>query len=94
MKIKNLFGSILLAGSLMGPVTAFAQQEPEEIALANNEFENNFFEALKQKGMENYDKAVTALQKCLDKEPNSAVVYHELGKNSVSYTHLTLPTKA
>lgn len=81
MKIKILFGGILLAGSLMGPVTAFAQQEPEDIALANNEFENNFFEALKQKGMENYDKAVTALQKCLEKEPNSAVVYHELGKN-------------
>lgn len=81
MKIKNLFGGIMLAGSLLGPVAAFAQQEPEEIALANNDFENNFFEALKQKGMENYDKAIVALQKCLTKEPNSAVTYHELGKN-------------
>ena len=81
MKIKNLFGGIILAGSLLGPVAAFAQQEPEEIALANNDFENNFFEALKQKGMENYDKAIVSLQKCLAKEPNSAVAYHELGKN-------------
>jgi tetratricopeptide (TPR) repeat protein len=94
MKIKNLFGGILLAGSLMGSVTAFAQQEPEEIALTNNEFENNFFEALKQKGMENYDKAVTALQKCLEKEPNSAVVYHELGKNYLSLKNYPEAEKA
>lgn len=65
----------------MAPVVMHAQQEPEEIALANNEFENNFYEALKQKGIENYDKAVQSLQKCIAKESNSAVVYNELGKN-------------
>lgn len=84
MTIKALFGGIIITGFLMGPVVAYAQQEPEEIALANNEFENSFYEALKQKGIENYDKAVQALQKCLVKEPNSAVVYNELGKNYLS----------
>lgn len=94
MKIKALFGGILLTGSLMGPVAAFAQQEPEEIALANNEFEDSFYEALKQKGMENYDKAIAALQKCLNKEPDNAVVYHELGKNYFAMKNYSEAEKA
>lgn len=81
MKIKILFSSILLTGALLGPVVLYAQQEPEEIALKNNEFEDSFYESLKQKGIENYDKAIQALQKCLAKEPNNAVVYNELGRN-------------
>jgi tetratricopeptide (TPR) repeat protein len=83
MKLKTLFCGMLLSGSLLGPATLHAQEpkEPDSIALANNEFENNFFEALKQKGIENYDKAIQSLEKCLVKEPANAVVLHELGKN-------------
>jgi tetratricopeptide (TPR) repeat protein len=83
MKFKTLFCGIMLSGTLMVPAALHAQdpKEPDAIALANSEFENNFFEALKQKGIENYDKAIQSLQKCLAKEPNNAVVLHELGKN-------------
>ena len=60
---------------------AFAQQEPDDIALATNEFQISYYEALKQKGIENNDKAIESLQKCLVLEPNNAPVYNELGRN-------------
>lgn len=58
-----------------------AQTEPEDIVSKADEFENSFFESIKQKGMENFDKAITALEKCADLQPNNAVIYFELGKN-------------
>ncbi|WP_438964983.1 tetratricopeptide repeat protein [Flavobacterium sp.] len=61
----------------------FSQEnvEPDEIAVVDDAFENNFYEALTQKAIENYDKAIVSLQKCLDKEPKNPILYHELGKN-------------
>lgn len=58
-----------------------AQTEPEDIALANDDFQNSFYESLLQKGIENYDKAITALEKCQKIQPDNAVVFFELGKN-------------
>jgi tetratricopeptide (TPR) repeat protein len=40
-----------------------------------------FFEALKQKGIENYDRAVTALLQCIELDDSQSVFYYELGKN-------------
>ncbi|MCF1420959.1 MULTISPECIES: lipopolysaccharide assembly protein LapB [Mangrovimonas] len=40
-----------------------------------------FFEALKQKAIENYDRAVTALLKCIEMDKSQSVFYYELGKN-------------
>jgi tetratricopeptide (TPR) repeat protein len=40
-----------------------------------------FFEALKQKGIENYDRAVTALLQCIELDKTQSVFYYELGKN-------------
>ncbi|KOS07126.1 cytochrome C biosynthesis protein [Flavobacterium akiainvivens] len=81
MKLSTLicmaFGAVLLS-----PGAAHAQQvEPDSLTLAKNEFEENFYEALKQKGIENYDKAIVALQRCLVKDAKNPVVYGELGKN-------------
>ena len=59
----------------------YAQTEPEDIVSKADEFENSFFESIKQKGMENFDKAITSLEKCVDLQPKNAVVYFELGKN-------------
>ena len=58
-----------------------AQTEPEAIAVAEDEFQNAFYESLLQKGIENYDKAITALEKCKKLQPNNDVVYFEMGKN-------------
>jgi tetratricopeptide (TPR) repeat protein len=60
--------------------TVFAQPEakkpnPEE------EFADAYFESLKQKGIENYDKAIVSLDKCLKIKPNDENVFYQLGKN-------------
>jgi tetratricopeptide (TPR) repeat protein len=46
--------------------------------------ENNFYEAVKQRGIENYDKAIVSIQKCIEKEPKNAAFQYELGKNYLS----------
>ncbi len=43
-------------------------------------FQEHFFEALKQKGIENYDKAINSLLKCKELDPGNRVVDHELAK--------------
>ncbi len=43
-------------------------------------FQENFFEALKQKGIENYDKAINLLLECKLIDADNAVVDHELAK--------------
>ena len=52
----------------------------DDLGNVTDEFQEYFFEALKQKGIENYEKAVQALEKCLQLDPKP-VVYFELGKN-------------
>ncbi|GLU43170.1 lipopolysaccharide assembly protein LapB [Allomuricauda sp. NBRC 101325] len=63
---------------------AIAQEEQEsaEVYLEEytDEFQENFFEALKQKGIQNYDRAIDLLLKCKELEPNNSVVDYELGK--------------
>lgn len=64
--------------------SVFAQTEPEDIAMVPDEYQNSFYESLKQKGIENYDKAIASLEKCIKLKPNDAVAYFELGKNYLS----------
>lgn len=61
-----------------------AQENPDVIALVDDQLENNFYEAMKQRGIENYDKAIVAIQKCIEKEPKNAAFQYELGKNYLS----------
>ncbi|WP_432672420.1 tetratricopeptide repeat protein [Flavobacterium sp. SM2513] len=74
---KIILGFLLITSGF----SAFAQKEPDDIALATNEFQISYYEALKQKGIENNDRAIESLQKCLVLEPNNAAVYNELGRN-------------
>lgn len=64
--------------------TGYAQEEQEsaEVYLEEytDEFQENFFEALKQKGIQNYDRAIDLFLKCKQLEPNNSVVDYELGK--------------
>ena len=60
---------------------SYAQIEPEDVVAKTDEFENFFFEAIKQKGMENFDKALESLEKCSNLQPQNAVVFFEMGKN-------------
>lgn len=73
--VLYFFSAMLYASPLL------AQTEPDDIALANDEFQNAFYESLLQKGIENYDKAIVALEKCKKMQPNNDVVFFEMGKN-------------
>lgn len=81
MKFK-MYG--LLLGLILVPSTLLSQTEPEDVATIDNKFQNYFYESLKQKSIENYDKAIEAMQQCKELEPNNAVVYFELAKNYLS----------
>ena len=84
MKIKKYLVASLFFGMLLFPAMVSAQAEPDDIALAEDKFQDNFYESLKQKGIENYDKAVLSLEKCLAAQPENPVVNYELGKNYLS----------
>lgn len=72
---------ILFFALLSNAASVFAQTEPEDIALAPDEYQDAFYESLKQKGIENYDKAIASLEKCIKLKPSDAVAYFEVGKN-------------
>lgn len=82
MKKKVL--TILFFALFGSRFSVFAQTEPEDIAMATDEYQDSFYESLKQKGIENYDKAIVSLEKCIKLKPNDAVAYFELGKNYLS----------
>jgi tetratricopeptide (TPR) repeat protein len=75
---------VLLCNSAM----LLAQTEPEDITPETDKFEDYFYESLKQKGIENYDRAIMSLEQCLKVKPNDAVVYSEMGKNYLVFLHL------
>jgi tetratricopeptide (TPR) repeat protein len=78
--VKKTIVLFLFLGILI-PNFLLAQTEPDAIALADDDFQNAFYESLLQKGIENYDKAITALEKCKKLQPNNDVVFFEMGKN-------------
>lgn len=83
---KKFYILILLIGILSIPQTFYAQVDfnkrpDDDLGNVEDEFQEYFFEALKQKGIENYDRAVDALQKCLNLNSKLPVIYFELGKN-------------
>ena len=79
--MKQLFFIFFFTVLQCNSASIWAQNSPEEVALEKDDFEDSFYEALKQKGIENYDKAIIELEKCLKIQPNNATIYFELGKN-------------
>ncbi|MDR5591407.1 tetratricopeptide repeat protein [Christiangramia sp. SM2212] len=84
--MKNLF-IILIMALLAFPARSqeipqpFQDVNQDDLGNVSDEFQELFFAALKQKGIENYEKAITALEKCLALDTEKSVVYFELGKN-------------
>lgn len=58
----------------------------DDLGNVSDEFQEYFFEALKQRAIENYDKAIIALQKCKSIKP-LPVIFFEIGKNQNSLGH-------
>ena len=61
----------------------FNKTPNDDLGNIEDKFQEHFFEALKQKGIENYDRAIISLQKCLRLDDSESVVHFELGKNYV-----------
>lgn len=81
---KNFFIPVIIFGLLFLPQQVFSQEEDSaDISMeeVKDEFQQNFYEALKHKAIENYDKAINFLLECKSIDPASAVVDFELGKN-------------
>lgn len=74
-----LFFASLFLGTMVS--AQIKQDSLSDLKTLNPEqqFQDNFYEALKQKGLENYTKAIDALINCSKLYPERAVVYFQLG---------------
>jgi tetratricopeptide (TPR) repeat protein len=84
----NIYIKLFILGIFLIPKINFAQVDfnkkpDDDLGQVEDNFQEHFFEALKQKGIENYDRAVNELLKCLELDDSNSVVYFELGKNYV-----------
>jgi len=66
----------------------------DDLGDVSDELQSTFFEAIKQKGIENYDKAIDLLEKCNTQLPNNAAINFELGKNYYELDKLQLAENA
>ncbi len=88
MKQKTLYIFLLLFGTIFLPKPLYSQEPDaptDDLGDVSDAFQENFFEALKQKGIENYELALEALkkaEKAAKSDPKlEAVIYFERGKN-------------
>ncbi|NNE32398.1 MAG: tetratricopeptide repeat protein [Winogradskyella sp.] len=81
ISISKLLLVLFLVPHLVIAQVDFNKRPDDDLGNVEDEFQEHFFEALKQKGIENYDRAVEALQKCLNLNSKLPVIYFELGKN-------------
>jgi len=81
MGLWVLMISVLLAYQASYAQVDFNKTPDDDLGNFEDDYQEYFFEALKQKGIENYDRAVEALQKCLEIDDSKPVIYFELGKN-------------
>ena len=77
---------IFIIGTFLLPQMHYAQVDfnkkpDDDLGDVEDKFQEHFYEALKQKGIENYDRSVEALLKCIELDNSVAVLYFELGKN-------------
>lgn len=86
---KKIYMTLFFLGICFFPQATSAQEkEPlskilnqDNLGNVNDKFQEYFFEALKQKAIGNHEKAINALEKCIELKPKEAILYVELGKN-------------
>jgi tetratricopeptide (TPR) repeat protein len=71
---------IFLIGIVLISSLTFAQKN-NSVEENNLKFQTYFFEALKQKAIKNYSKAIINLEKCYEIDSTNFAVYFELSKN-------------
>ncbi len=86
MAVKHYISFFILGVLFIAHLNAqvdFNKKPDDDLGNVQDKYQEYFFEALKQKGIENYDRSITALLKCIELDDSEAVVYFELGKNYV-----------
>ncbi|TYA52256.1 tetratricopeptide repeat protein [Formosa maritima] len=83
---QKIYILIFFFGLIFIPQIIYAQIDfnktpDDDLGDVEDRTQELFFEALKQKGIENYDRAVTALLQCIELDNSQSVFYYELGKN-------------
>ena len=83
---KEFYILVLFLGILFVPHLNYAQVDfnktpDDDLGDNADEFQELFYEALKQKGIENYDRSAEAFLKCIALDDAVPVLYFELGKN-------------
>ena len=61
--------------------TPFADENVDDLEDVSDAFQESFFEALKQKAIQNHDRAISELNRCIQQEPDRAFLYFERAKN-------------
>lgn len=64
--------------------TPFADINVDDLGEVSDDFQEAFFEALKQKGIENYDRAISSLDQCIAINDGFPILYFEKGKNHMA----------
>ena len=81
MKNKKLH-TYLLVGIILISTFSYAQKI-NSVEENNLKFQTHFFEALKQKAIKNYSKAIESLEKCYEIDSLNLAVEFELSKNKL-----------
>lgn len=86
MKRFTFLGILLLFSPLAEAQepTPLQDVNVDQLEDVTDAFQESFFEALKQKGIENYDRAIAALDKCIALRPQESILYFEKGKNEAA----------
>ncbi|MHA7942509.1 tetratricopeptide repeat protein [Formosa sp. 3Alg 14/1] len=81
ISILGFWGLFLVSMASHAQDETVAFQSADNVEEVDDKFQELFFEALKQKGIENYNRSVEALQKCIEIDDSHSVLYFEMGKN-------------
>ncbi len=91
---KNIYVLLFILGLCLIPQLHYGQAPvkpripvkapDDDLGNIIDEYQEQFFEALKQRGIENYERSNTAFLKCLEINKSESVVYYELGKNYIA----------
>ena len=82
IKITTLFLGLAIFINAKGIAQVDFNKTPDDdLGNVTDKYQEFFFEALKQKGIENYERAVEALNECLKINDSKPIIYFELGKN-------------
>lgn len=94
------FFILILCFAFCFPADLLAQETPADSIKKPPEqnqarqFESLFFDAIKEKAVENYDKAITIFKKCKAIKPEEGIIYVELAKSYAALENYALAEKS